>query len=92
MFNRYGVDGIMIGRATVGRPTDIQGYKALLSTENSFPNRPYLKGKTGCFHLDKSIEFKEGKRAIFEMRRHHSNYFKGLPFRDTRLKLHKPRT
>ncbi len=39
-------------------------------------------------HLKKSIEYKEGNRAIFEMRRHLSSYFKGLPhFRETRLKL-----
>jgi tRNA-dihydrouridine synthase B len=39
-------------------------------------------------HLKKSIEHKEGNRGIYEMRRHLSNYFKGLPnFRETRLKL-----
>ena len=46
------------------------------------------KADIALLHLDKSLEFKEGKRAIFEMRRHLSNYFKGLPhFKDTRLKL-----
>jgi tRNA-dihydrouridine synthase B len=40
------------------------------------------------FHLEKSLQFKDGKRAVFEMRRHFSNYFKGLPhFKETRLKL-----
>ena len=39
-------------------------------------------------HLEKSICFKDGKRSVFEMRRHFSNYFKGLPhFKETRLKL-----
>ncbi len=46
------------------------------------------KADIALMHLDKSLEFKEGTRAIFEMRRHLSNYFKGLPhFRETRLKL-----
>jgi tRNA-dihydrouridine synthase B len=46
------------------------------------------KADIALLHLDKSLEFKEGKRAIFEMRRHLSNYFKGLPhFKETRLKL-----
>jgi tRNA-dihydrouridine synthase B len=46
------------------------------------------KADLALLHLDKSLEYKEGKRAIFEMRRHLSNYFKGLPhFKETRLKL-----
>ena len=39
-------------------------------------------------HLEKSLEYKEGNRAVYEMRRHFSNYFKGLPhFKETRLRL-----
>ena len=46
------------------------------------------KADLALFHLEKSLEFKEGMRAIYEMRRHLSNYFKGLPhFKETRLKL-----
>jgi tRNA-dihydrouridine synthase len=46
------------------------------------------KAELALTHLDKSLQYKEGKRAIFEMRRHLSNYFKGLPhFKETRLKL-----
>jgi tRNA-dihydrouridine synthase B len=89
MFNRYGVDGIMIGRASVGRPWIFREISHYLSTGELLPE-PTVSEKTklALLHLDKSIEFKEGKRAIFEMRRHLSNYFKGLPhFRDTRLKL-----
>jgi len=89
MFNRYGVDGIMIGRATVGRPWIFRDIRHYLSTGELLPEPTVSqKAKLALLHLDKSIEFKEGKRAIFEMRRHLSNYFKGLPhFRDTRLKL-----
>jgi tRNA-dihydrouridine synthase B len=46
------------------------------------------KVSLSLLHLEKSLEFKDGKRAIYEMRRHFSNYFKGLPdFRETRIKL-----
>lgn len=89
MFDRYGVDGIMIGRATVGRPWIFRDIRHYLSTGELLPE-PSVNEKAdlALLHLDKSLEFKEGKRAIFEMRRHLSNYFKGLPhFKDTRLKL-----
>jgi len=89
MFDRYGVDGIMIGRATVGRPWIFRDIKHYLQTGEILPE-PSINEKAdiALLHLDKSLEFKEGKRAIFEMRRHLSNYFKGLPhFKETRLKL-----
>ncbi len=89
MFSRYGVDGIMIGRATVGRPWIFRDIRHYLSTGELLPE-PDVEEKAALalLHLDKSIEFKEGKRAILEMRRHLSNYFKGLPhFRETRLRL-----
>ncbi len=89
MFSKYGVDGIMIGRATVGRPWIFRDIRHYLDTGELLPE-PSLSEKAdiALFHLSKSIEYKEGKRSIFEMRRHLSNYFKGLPaFRDTRLKL-----
>ena len=89
MFSRYGVDGIMIGRATVGRPWIFRDIRHYLYTGEILPE-PSVNEKTdlALFHLEKSLEFKEGKRAIYEMRRHLSNYFKGLPhFKETRLKL-----
>jgi nifR3 family TIM-barrel protein len=89
MFDRYGVDGIMIGRASVGRPWIFRDIKHYLSTGELLPE-PTVNEKVdlALLHLGKSLEFKEGKRAIYEMRRHLSNYFKGLPnFKDTRLKL-----
>lgn len=88
-FNRYGVDGIMIGRASVGRPWIFRDIRHFLETGELLPE-PAVSEKTdiALFHLEKSLEFKNGLRAIFEMRRHFSNYFKGLPhFRETRLKL-----
>ena len=89
MFDRYGVDGIMIGRASVGRPWIFRDIRHYLDTGELLPE-PTVNEKAdlALFHLEKSLEYKEGKRAIYEMRRHLSNYFKGLPhFRETRLKL-----
>jgi tRNA-dihydrouridine synthase B len=89
MFDKYGVDGIMIGRATVGRPWIFRDIRHYLNTGELLPE-PSVNEKAdlALLHLDKSLEFKEGKRAIYEMRRHLSNYFKGLPhFKETRLKL-----
>ncbi len=89
MFERYGVDGIMIGRASVGRPWIFRDIRHFLDTGDLLPE-PTVAEKAGLalLHLEKSIEFKEGMKAIYEMRRHLSNYFKGLPhFKETRLKL-----
>ena len=89
MFDRYGVDGIMIGRATVGRPWIFRDIKHYINTGELLPEPSVNeKAELALFHLTKSLEFKDGKRAIFEMRRHLSNYFKGLAhFKETRLKL-----
>jgi len=89
MFERYVVDGIMIGRASVGRPWIFRDIRHFLDTGDLLPE-PTVAEKAGLalLHLEKSLEFKEGIRAIYEMRRHLSNYFKGLPhFKETRLKL-----
>ena len=89
MFDRYGVDGIMIGRATVGRPWIFRDIRHFLDTGEILPEPTVSeKADLALLHLEKSLEFKEGIRAIYEMRRHLSNYFKGLPhFKETRLKL-----
>ena len=89
MFDRYGVDGIMIGRATAGRPWIFREIRHYLDTGELLPEPTVAeKADIALMHLDLSLKYKEGMRAIFEMRRHLSNYFKGLPhFRDTRLKL-----
>ncbi|OFY45347.1 MAG: tRNA dihydrouridine synthase DusB [Bacteroidetes bacterium RBG_13_44_24] len=89
MFDRYGVDGIMIGRASVGRPWIFRDIRHFLEKGELLPE-PTVNEKVdlALLHLEKSLEFKDGNRAIYEMRRHFSNYFKGLPnFKDTRLKL-----
>jgi tRNA-dihydrouridine synthase B len=89
MFDKYGVDGIMIGRATVGRPWIFRDIKHYLDTGELLPEPTVSeKADLALLHLEKSLEYKKGFRAIYEIRRHLSNYFKGLPhFKETRLRL-----
>lgn len=89
MFGRYGVDGIMIGRATVGRPWIFNDIRHFLDRGELLPEPTVSeKADIAILHLDKSLEYKEGPKAIYEMRRHLSNYFKGIPhFKSTRLRL-----
>jgi nifR3 family TIM-barrel protein len=89
MFEKYGVDGIMIGRATVGRPWIFRDIRHYLTTGEILPEPTVTeKADIALYHLEQSLKFKDGRHAIFEMRRHLSNYFKGIPdFRETRLKL-----
>ena len=88
-FDRYGVDGIMIGRATYGRPWIFREIKHYLATGEILP-QPSVTERVEIAkrHLIKSIEVKGEKVGVLEMRRHLSNYFKGLPdFKSTRMKL-----
>ena len=89
MFDRYGVDGIMIGRATYGRPWIFAEIKHYLKTNNQMtPLNIKQKVELAKIHLHKSIEYKGIPVGIFEMRRHLSSYFKGLPdFKQTRMTL-----
>ncbi len=88
-FDRYGVDGIMIGRATYGRPWIFAEIKHYLKTgESMTPLSIAQKVDLAKMHLAKSIEYKGIPVGIFEMRRHLSNYFKALPdFKQTRMIL-----
>ena len=89
MFNRYGVDGIMIGRATYGRPWIFREIKYFMQTgERMNPLTVEEKVEIAKEHFAKSLEVKPDKRGILEMRRHFSCYFKGLPnFKELRLQL-----
>jgi tRNA-dihydrouridine synthase B len=88
-FDKYGVDAIMIGRATVGRPWIFKEIKDYLQTGQTMkPLTISEKVELAKLHLQKSIEWKGDPRGILEIRRHLSNYFKGLPnFREYRIKL-----
>jgi len=88
-FDKYGVDAIMIGRATVGNPWIFRDMKHFLDT-GELLQRPEITEIVNLarWHLQKSIEWKGERGGILEMRRHFSHYFKALPdFRDTRVKL-----
>ncbi|GHV00199.1 tRNA-dihydrouridine synthase [Bacteroidia bacterium] len=88
-FDRWGVDGVMIGRATYGRPWIFGEVRHFLDTGEFLP-QPTVARRVAIAreHLLKSVEVKGPVVGILEMRRHMSNYFKGLPdFRATRLQL-----
>lgn len=88
-FNDYGVDAIMIGRATYGRPWVFKEIKYYLELGEQMPPLTVKeKVELAKKHYAKSIEVKGDRRGMFEMRRHLSNYFKALPdFKETRMKL-----
>ncbi len=89
MFDTYGVDGVMIGRATYGRPWIFREVKHFMQTGEVMP-QPSVAERVAIAkeHLAKSLEIKGERVGILEMRRHLSNYFKGLPdFKSTRLTL-----
>ena len=88
-FDRYGVDGVMIGRATYGRPWIFREIRHFLDTGQLLP-QPGVPQRVAIAreHLLKSVEVKGDRVGIFEMRRHLSGYFKGLPdFKSVRLRL-----
>lgn len=88
-FDRYGVDGIMIGRASYGRPWIFREIKHYLKTgEEMTPLTVNEKVELAKKHFLKSLEIKGPRVGVLEMRRHLSNYFKSLPdFKETRMKL-----
>jgi nifR3 family TIM-barrel protein len=85
----YEVDGIMIGRAAIGYPWIFREIKHFFKTGEHLPEPTISERIEVCkIHLDKSIAWKGNKVGVFEMRRHYSNYFKGIPdFKEYRMKL-----
>ena len=77
---RYGVDGIMIGRAAIGYPWIFREIKHFLATGNHLPPAT-VEERADVIrrHLQRSIEWKGLVPGINEMRRHYGNYLKGLP-------------
>lgn len=78
--NRFGVDGIMIGRAAIGYPWIFREIKHFLDTGEVLPP-PTLEERVAVCkkHLCRSVEWKGPVVGINEMRRHYTNYLKGLP-------------
>jgi tRNA-dihydrouridine synthase B len=77
--NRYGVDGIMIGRAAIGHPFIFNEIKHYFATGEVL-EKPTIEQKVDVAieHLTSSIKWKGEKLGILEMRRHYSNYLKGI--------------
>ncbi len=89
MRNRYGVDGVMIGRASIGYPWIFNEIKTYMAT-GVHASPPTIEDRVSVcrMHLNKSIEWKGERIGIFEMRRHYTNYFKGLDhFKEFRMRL-----
>jgi nifR3 family TIM-barrel protein len=86
---RYGVDGIMIGRAAIGNPWIFNAIKAYIET-GQLPEPPTISERVAVVlsHLEFSIRWKGDRTGVFEMRRHYANYFRGLPdFKPFRQRL-----
>jgi nifR3 family TIM-barrel protein len=87
--NKYGVDGVMIGRASIGYPWIFREIKHFMEhgthiAAPTFDERIEAAER----HLEMSIKWKGEKLGIVEMRRHYTNYFKGVPhFKEHRMKL-----
>lgn len=89
MKSKYGVDGIMIGRASIGNPWIFKEVKHYLQTQEFLPLPDICEKINICERqLLQAVAIKGEKRAIIEMRCHYSNYFKGLPnFKPFRMQL-----
>jgi len=87
--NRFGVDGLMIGRASIGYPWVFREIKHYLNTGERLPGPSFEERLEACkIHLRKSLEWKGHNLGLIEMRRHYANYFKGLPdFKEYRTRL-----
>lgn len=87
--NRYGVDGVMIGRAAIGNPWIFNEIKHYVKTGEHLAG-PSIQDRANAAleHLEMSIKWKGEILAINEMKRHYTNYFKGIPhFKEYRIKL-----
>ena len=88
-FDRYGVDGIMVGRASFGHPWIFTEIRHLLDTGEELPPMSVKDRVTlAKRHFQLSLDLKGPVTGVYEMRRHLSRYFKGLrDFKETRIKL-----
>ena len=89
MRDRYGLDGAMIGRASIGYPWFFREVKHFFQTGKHLP-LPSLQERVEAArrHLQMAIDWKGEKLGVFETRRHYTNYFKGIPnFKEYRMKM-----
>ena len=77
--NRYGVDGVMVGRASIGYPWIFREIKHYVAT-GALLAPPTLEERVAMcrMHFERSIEWKGPRAGVFEMRRHYAHYFRGL--------------
>ncbi len=87
--NKYGVDGIMVGRASIGYPWIFREIKHYFKTQELLPPPTIAERVAACkSHFEFSLKWKGDKLGILEMRRHYTNYFKGIPnFKPFRMDL-----
>jgi hypothetical protein len=89
MRDEYGLDGAMIGRASIGAPWFFNQVKHFIKTGEHLP-APSISERVEIArrHLQMSIDWKGEVLGVFETRRHYTNYFKGIPhFKEYRLKM-----
>ena len=87
--NKYGVDGIMVGRASIGYPWIFREIKHYFKTQELLPPPTIAERVEACkSHFEFSLRWKGEKLGVLEMRRHYTNYFKGIPnFKPFRMEL-----
>ena len=89
MRDEFGLDGAMIGRASIGNPWFFAQVKHYFKTNEHLPP-PTIKDRVEMArrHLQMAIDWKGDKLGVFETRRHYTNYFKGIPhFKEYRLQM-----
>jgi len=89
MRNVYGLDGCMIGRATIGNPWFFKQVKYFFENgEHLAPINMTERVNAARRHLQMAIDWKGEKLGVFETRRHYTNYFRGIPhFKEYRMKM-----
>ena len=89
MRDSYGLDGAMIGRASIGNPWFFKQVKHYFETGRHLPSISMPERvEAARRHLQMSIDWKGEKLGVFETRRHYTNYFKGIPnFKEYRMRM-----
>jgi tRNA-dihydrouridine synthase len=89
MRDLYGLDGAMIGRASIGNPWFFREVQEYLKTGEKI-SKPTMSERVEAArrHLQMAIAWKGEKLGVFETRRHYTNYFRGIPhFKEYRMKM-----
>ena len=89
MRDKFGLDGAMIGRASIGNPWFFKQVKHYFET-GTYIAPPTMEDRVNAArrHLQMAIDWKGEKLGVFETRRHYTNYFKGIPhFKEYRMKM-----